>query len=100
MPDGFTNVDVERVAALARLALTVEEKELYRRQLAEILDYARQVAAVDTRGVPPTTHALAPHRAERADVAAASLAPSDALGNAPEADRSAGLFKVPRVIGG
>jgi aspartyl-tRNA(Asn)/glutamyl-tRNA(Gln) amidotransferase subunit C len=100
MSDGFTKVDVERVAALARLALTADEKELYRRQLAEILDYARAVAAVDTRGVPPTTHALARHSAERADVPRPSLSPSDALANAPEAARPAGLFTVPRVIGG
>jgi aspartyl-tRNA(Asn)/glutamyl-tRNA(Gln) amidotransferase subunit C len=100
MPEGLTKVDVERIAALARLALTPEEEELYRRQLAEILEYARQVAAVDTHGVPPTTHALAGQPVERRDIAQPSLSPSDALANAPEADRPAGLFKVPRVIGG
>lgn len=100
MPDGFTKVDVARVAVLARLALTADEEELYRRQLAEILDYARQVAAVDTAGVVPTTHVLARHPAERDDVARPSLSQEDALANAPEAARPAGLFKAPRVIGG
>jgi aspartyl-tRNA(Asn)/glutamyl-tRNA(Gln) amidotransferase subunit C len=100
MPGGLTKVDVDRIAALARLALSAEEQELYRRQLAEILDYARQVAAVDTRGVPPTTHALLLRPSERLDAAGPSLTVSDALANAPEADRAGGLFKVPRVLGG
>jgi aspartyl-tRNA(Asn)/glutamyl-tRNA(Gln) amidotransferase subunit C len=100
MPGELTKVDVDHIAALARLTLSAEEQELYRRQLAEILNYARQVAAVDTRGVPPTTHALSLEPSERPDAAGPSLAPSDALANAPEADREAGLFKVPRVIGG
>ncbi len=100
MPDGFTKVDVARVAALARLALTAAEEELYRRQLAEILDYARQVAAVDTSGVPPTTHLLARSGAERDDVPRPTLAQADALANAPEAHVPPGLFTVPRVIGG
>jgi aspartyl-tRNA(Asn)/glutamyl-tRNA(Gln) amidotransferase subunit C len=100
MPGELTKVEVDRIAALARLALGAEEQELYRRQLAEILEHARQVAAVDTRGVPPTTHTLLRQPSERPDGAVPSLAPADALANAPEADRAAGLFKVPRVIGG
>jgi aspartyl-tRNA(Asn)/glutamyl-tRNA(Gln) amidotransferase subunit C len=100
MPGELTKVDVGRIAALARLALGAEEQELYRRQLAEILEHARQVAAVDTRGVPPTTHTLLPQPSERPDGAGPSLAPAEALANAPEADRAAGLFKVPRVISG
>jgi aspartyl-tRNA(Asn)/glutamyl-tRNA(Gln) amidotransferase subunit C len=99
MPDRLTKVDVERVATLARLALTPDEEELYCRQLAEILDYARSLAALDTDGVPPTTHLLAGAPAERADDPRASLAPPDALANAPEPGRPVGLFKVPRVIG-
>jgi len=100
MPEGFTKVDVDRVAVLARLALTSEEQELYRRQLEEILDYARQVAAVDTSGVPPTTHILTQAPAERPDLARPSLTQAEALANAPEASVRVGLFSVPRVIGG
>jgi aspartyl-tRNA(Asn)/glutamyl-tRNA(Gln) amidotransferase subunit C len=100
MPDELTKVDVERVAALARLALTDDEKELYRQQLTEILAYARQVAALDTAHVRPTTQGLAREGAERADSPRPTLAQAEALAAAPEADRAAGLFKVPRVIGG
>jgi aspartyl-tRNA(Asn)/glutamyl-tRNA(Gln) amidotransferase subunit C len=99
MSDRFTRDDVERVAQLARLELTPEEKDLLARQLADILAYARQVQDVDTTGVPPTSHALADKSSMRDDVVAPSLAREDALTGAPGADATAGLFKVPRVLG-
>jgi aspartyl/glutamyl-tRNA(Asn/Gln) amidotransferase C subunit len=52
----LTLADVERIAALAHLELTAEEKDLFGRQLAGILDYAQQLRAVDTTGVPATSH--------------------------------------------
>jgi aspartyl-tRNA(Asn)/glutamyl-tRNA(Gln) amidotransferase subunit C len=92
--------EVERIAALAQLELTDEEKQLFARQLADILTYAQQVQQLDTTGVPATAHVHASHRAERDDAPGPSLAIGEALANAPDADRAAGLFKVPRVIGG
>ena len=92
--------DVERIAALAHLELTDDEKHLFTRQLAEILAYAEQVQAIDTSGVPATAHVLARPRAEREDTPRPSLTVAEALANAPDADLEAGLFKVPRVIGG
>jgi aspartyl-tRNA(Asn)/glutamyl-tRNA(Gln) amidotransferase subunit C len=92
--------DVERIAALAHLELTEDEKQLFTRQLAEILAYAEQVQAIDTSGVPATAHVLARLQAEREDIERPSLSVADALANAPEAEVEAGLFKVPRVIGG
>jgi aspartyl-tRNA(Asn)/glutamyl-tRNA(Gln) amidotransferase subunit C len=90
--------DVERVAALAHLELTDDEKRLFTRQLADILGYAEQLQEVDTSGVPATAHVNA-HSAERADEPKPSLPVQDALANAPDAARPAGLFRVPRVIG-
>jgi aspartyl-tRNA(Asn)/glutamyl-tRNA(Gln) amidotransferase subunit C len=92
--------DVERIAALAQLELTDEEKELFTRQLAEILAYAERVQQIDTSGVPATAHVDAHRHVERDDVVTPSLSLADVLVNAPEANREAGLFKVPRVIGG
>jgi aspartyl-tRNA(Asn)/glutamyl-tRNA(Gln) amidotransferase subunit C len=97
MPDDLTLADVERVAALARLALTDEEKSTYRRQLARILDYARQVSELDTSGVPATASVLDDAAALRADQVRPSLGPALALANAP--DPASGLFRVPRVLG-
>lgn len=91
---------MERIARLAHLELTDEEKTLFARQLAEILTYAEQVQQLDTSGVPATAHVHPDLRAEREDEPRRSLPVSDALANAPDGNLDAGLFKVPRVIGG
>jgi aspartyl-tRNA(Asn)/glutamyl-tRNA(Gln) amidotransferase subunit C len=91
--------DVARIAQLARLALTAEEIDLFARQLGAILTYAEQLQTIDTAGIPPTSHPLALTAALRDDEPRPSLPREDALRAAPEPDRAAGLFKVPRVIG-
>jgi aspartyl-tRNA(Asn)/glutamyl-tRNA(Gln) amidotransferase subunit C len=95
----LTHEDVTRIAELARLALTDDERELFRRQLAEILTYMEQIAAVDTTGVPPTSHVQHERTVLRDDVVKPSLSRDEALANAPDARREAGLFRVPKVIG-
>lgn len=94
----FTHADVERVARLARLELTGDEKDLFARQLAEILAYAEQIQRVDTEGVPPTSHA-GEAAMMRDDQVQPSLPREASLAAAPDADVPAGLFKVPRVLG-
>jgi len=94
----LTIADVERVAALARLELTDEEKHVFTQQLADILAYAEQLQSIDTTGVAATAHVNA-HEAERDDELRPSLAVADAIRNAPDAAPDAGLFRVPRVIG-
>jgi aspartyl-tRNA(Asn)/glutamyl-tRNA(Gln) amidotransferase subunit C len=96
----FTTADVERIANLARLALTDEEKILFARQLDSILQYARQVCDLDTSGVAATSHVLDRQPADRPDEVRPSLAETQALANAPEPAPAEGLFKVPRVLGG
>ena len=100
MPTTLTIADVERIAALAQLELTAEEKELFTNQLADILHYAEQVQAIDTSGVPPMDHVNANQRTEREDEPRPSLTTDDAVANAPDGLPDAGLFRVPRVIGG
>jgi aspartyl-tRNA(Asn)/glutamyl-tRNA(Gln) amidotransferase subunit C len=100
MSTPLSHDEVNRIAALANLALTDRERDLFARQLADILAYAGELLQVDTQGVPPTSHALAEETMLREDVAVPSLSRAEALANAPDASREAGLFKVPRVIGG
>jgi aspartyl-tRNA(Asn)/glutamyl-tRNA(Gln) amidotransferase subunit C len=96
----FTPDDVDRIAELARLALTADERVLFARQLADILAYAEQIQQVDTSGIPPTSHAFAGTESLRDDQERPGLPRDQALANAPDAQPDAGLFKVPRVIGG
>lgn len=95
----FTRADVERIARLARLELTEQEKVLITPQLSSFLAYAEQVHQVATAGVPPTSHPFGAAGAWREDAVRPSLPREEALGQAPEADTARGLFKVPRVLG-
>jgi len=99
MAERLTAQDVERIAALAHLELTERETDLFVRQLTEILGYAEQIQAIDTTGVPPTSHVLSRHPADRLDEAHPPLPGAEALANAPDPAPDAGLFRVPRVIG-
>ena len=100
MAASLTIAEVERIAALAHLELTDAEKELFRVQLAGLLAYAEQVQAIDTSGVPATSHVNAAPGGERGDEPRPGLPLPAAVANAPDAAPEAGLFRVPRVIGG
>ena len=99
MSDQFTPTDVDRVAHLARLALSETEKQLFARQLGDILTYVEQLRSVDTGGIPPTSHPLGTLGSMRADERRPSLPREEVLAQAPESATDAGLFKVPRVLG-
>ena len=85
--------DVLHVAELARLELTEDEVERLETQLGAILEAVGKVAELDLSGVEPTSHPLAVVNAWREDEPRPSLAPDDALANAPEPHD--GLFRVP-----
>jgi aspartyl-tRNA(Asn)/glutamyl-tRNA(Gln) amidotransferase subunit C len=99
MADTLTRADVERIATLARLELTPDEVTLFAGQLTAILAYADQVEAVDTSGIAAAPATTAGDAAARDDVPVPSLDRDLVLTQAPAADRTAGLFKVPRVLG-
>ena len=84
MATTLTIADVERIAALAQLELTDEEKLLFTKQLADILAYAKQVQAIDTSGVPATAHVHAAQRTEREDLPRPCLSVDDVMANAPD----------------
>ena len=88
--------DVEHVALLARLELTAEEKELYTKQLNDILLYADMLNQLNTDGVPPTAHVLPLHNVFRDDVPGEHLTTEDVLANAPRRDGP--FFIVPKIV--
>lgn len=85
-----------RAARLARLALDEVEREQYTRQLGDILRAFEKLRGLDTRGVPPTAHAVPIQNAFRTDGTRPSLTPEAALANAPAAQD--GHFRVPRIL--
>ena len=90
--------EVRRIAVLARLRLSPEEEQVFEGQLSAILDYVKQLEELDVSGVEPMTHALASGEPPplREDAVRPSLAPDEALANAPAREGTA--FKVPRII--
>lgn len=92
----LTVEQVEHIARLARLELSSEEIERYRRQLSAILDYAKRLQSVDTSGIPPTSSVLPPRSVLRTDKARPGLSLEELLRNAP--DSQEGQFRVPPVL--
>jgi aspartyl-tRNA(Asn)/glutamyl-tRNA(Gln) amidotransferase subunit C len=92
----LTPEEVEHVALLGRLRLTEEERARFTTQLNSILDHFEQLKDIDTAGVPPMSHAVPVSNVVREDQPKPSLAPEEALQNAPDQDRN--CFRVPRVI--
>jgi aspartyl-tRNA(Asn)/glutamyl-tRNA(Gln) amidotransferase subunit C len=88
--------DVEHVALLARLALTEEEKDKYTDQLAQILEHAGKIQALDTEGIHPTSHVAPLLNVLREDENGECLTTKEALSNAPKEED--GGFAVPKIV--
>lgn len=93
----LTLEEVEHIAALARLELSPEEKERFRRQLSAILEYAARLQQLDTSGIPPTSSVLPAHSVLRSDVVEPGLKTAELLQNTPHAENN--QFRVPPVLG-
>ncbi len=76
-------LDIDYVANLARLALTPEEKEIFARQLGDVLRYVEKLREVDVSAVDPTAHASPVFNVWADDVPAPGLPVEAALRNAP-----------------
>ena len=92
----ITVADVEYAARLARLELTLGEKELFAGQIGAILGYVEKLKELDTEGIVPTSHAVPMENAFREDVVQPPIGVNKALANAPESEGS--FFAVPKVI--
>jgi aspartyl-tRNA(Asn)/glutamyl-tRNA(Gln) amidotransferase subunit C len=90
----------ERVAHVARLARLELDDATLRRfalELGRVLEHAAYVIALDTTGVPPTSHPFELRNVLRPDAVHPSLARDAVLECAPEAE--GGWFKVPPILG-
>ncbi|MBE0501140.1 MAG: Asp-tRNA(Asn)/Glu-tRNA(Gln) amidotransferase subunit GatC [Desulfuromonadales bacterium] len=92
----ITRHEVERVAVLARLALTDKELDAMTGQMNQLLDYVDTLNRLDTDGIVPTAHAVPVENAFRDDVVRPSIGSERALMNAPAAADN--YFRVPKII--
>ncbi len=91
----ITIKDVEHVAKLARLELTDAEKELYTKQLGDVLKYVDQMNEVDTSDVKPMTQVIDFVNVMREDKVVYEQTKEQLMANAPEEEN--GFFKVPKI---
>jgi len=96
MGEGKMKMDIEKVAKLARLELSEEEKKTFGNQLEQILTHMEQLNQLDTTGVEPTSHAIPVYNVFREDEVKASFSQEEVLAIAP--DQEDGHLKVPRII--
>ncbi len=92
----ITKEEVLYVANLARLDMDEESIDKFAQQIGTILEYVDTLNLVDTKGVPPTSHAIFLTNAFREDEIKEHLDRKTALANAPEKEDE--NFLVPKVI--
>ncbi len=92
----LTAQQIEEIAALARLALTPEEKESYREQLSAILTYFEQLEMLDTEQVPPLPQFNSSENVLRTDEPQPSLGKDKLFKNSPATENE--QFKTPAVF--
>lgn len=96
----ITEADIEKVAQLAHLDMTEEERRVFVPQMVEIVEYVEQLNEVDTSAVEPALGGLTPEgehtESSRPDEVQPSLGQKLALESAP--DPASGYFRVPKVL--
>ncbi|HEX8707319.1 MAG TPA: Asp-tRNA(Asn)/Glu-tRNA(Gln) amidotransferase subunit GatC [Pyrinomonadaceae bacterium] len=98
----ITEADIEKIARLAHLEMTDEERRAFTSQIAGIVAYVEQLNELDTSRIEPALGGLTPEGertdSAREDGARPSLGQQLALDQAP--DPASGHFRVPKVLAG
>ena len=85
------------MARLALLKLNDDELETFTHQLADILEHANDMAALDLDGVETTTHPYPLKNVMRSDEVGALTSVDAVMAQAPACE--ANQFRVPPVLG-
>ena len=92
----LTREQVLHIARLARVGVTEEDVARLQEELSEILEHFEALRALDTEGVPPTSHPLPLESVMRSDEVRPSLSTEDVLANAPLTHEDA--FRVRAIL--
>ena len=90
------DLNIHRIAELARLKLTDAEAARHEAQLARILDYMEVLERHDLGEVNPAAHAAPVYDVWREDETRECFTNAQALANAPK--QREGQFLMPRVV--
>ncbi len=89
-------IDITKVAKLANLDLSEEEKNKFETQLSSILDYFKKLQELDTKNVEETSQVTGLENVVRQDKSELSLTQEDVLKNTEQ--KQNGLFKVKAIL--
>jgi len=92
----LTPDDVQKIAQLARLAVTDDEKSAIATDLTNILDLFEQMGKIDTQDVVPMSHPLHMTQRLREDAVTETDQREKFQSIAPAVEN--GLYLVPKVI--
>jgi aspartyl-tRNA(Asn)/glutamyl-tRNA(Gln) amidotransferase subunit C len=89
-------IDVAYVAQLARLHLTADERDLFQKQLGDVLKYASKLNEVNIEGMEAAAHVIPVFNVWREDEVRDWFTARQALSNAPR--QANNLFIVTKVV--
>lgn len=96
--NGSSALEIDNLAVLARLRLSIHEHDGLTQDLRNIITYVETLNAVDTEQVEATSHVLNLENVFRQDVVR-NVGSADAiLNDLPDTRKEDGCFKVPKVI--
>ena len=87
---------IEKIAELARLNLKPEEAKKLEKELEAILGYVKNLDALDTKNIEPTSHVLNLENVFRKDEVQPANVRDEVLKHAPQSEGK--FFKVPKVV--
>ena len=92
----ISKTEVKHIAKLARIELSAEEIEKFRKDLSTILEYIEKLKSVNTEGVEPLASVTGLENALREDRSESPSMADEILANAPE--RVGRFIKVKKVF--
>ena len=92
----FDSATVQKIARLARIAISDDEAEQLQGELSSILGWVEMLNEVDVEGVAPMTSVTPMTLKKRKDEVIDGGYPEKVTANAPESDDN--FFVVPKVV--
>lgn len=93
----ITSEEIEKLAKLARVGLTEEEKGALATDMTAILEYVKELDSVDVTNVEPTSQVTGLTNVSRTDaIIDCDLDTGELLSNAPDTEE--GFIKVKSVL--
>ena len=96
MANTISSETMDYVGILAKLELSLEEKEAARKDMERMLDHIDKLRELDTEDVEPMSHLFPVNNVFREDVVTNGDEREKILKNAPE--QKDGAFKVPKTV--